>query len=418
VDGGRPYVIASGYDYRLRRIDARTGEVVWAYRFDDIIKSSPSVYENPDAAAGDDKYVIVAGSRRGYPYKLADPRVAPYRALTFGSGKELWGLPGPQTRCYSRDCDGSGFYLDGRQYIGVESGWFYALDPSRTEPWKGRQRPVIVAQTLLLGDRRARRHGRNLVLESSASALGENLYVASGAGHVYGLRRSDLAVVWDYFTGSDLDGTAVTTAKGKLLVAVEKQYIKGKGGMLSLDPAKSAAQATEWFFPTGNRKVGDWAGGVVGSAAVNDEYNDGGRHPALCAFMAIDGYVYIVAQEVMAAGTVSGPTGEAGLSSPLLVAKLWNGGGISTPAFFDDTLIAAGYDQRVHLFHLTYTRAQKDDDGALPAAAGDGRYWTVSVSERAQYYAPAAFESTPTLWDGRVYIGCRDGWFYCLGDAP
>ncbi len=26
------------------------------------------------------------------------------------------------------------------------------------------------------------------------------------------------------------------------------------------------------------------------------------------------------------------------------------------------------------------------------------------------------FESTPVLWDGRIYIGSRDGWFYCLGD--
>jgi outer membrane protein assembly factor BamB len=392
--------------------------VVWAYRFDDIIKSSPSVYENPDATGDDDRFVVVAGSRRGYPYKLADPRVAPYRAIAFGSGEELWRLPVPQTRCYSRDCDGSGFFLDGRQYIGVESGWFYALDPAHTEPWKGHRRPAVVAERLLLGDRRARSHGRNLVLESSASALGKNLYIASGAGHVYGLRRSDLAVVWDYFTGSDLDGTAVTTARDRLLVAVEKQYIKGKGGMLSLDPSKPAAQATEWFFPTGDREVGDWAGGVVGSAAVNDEYNEGGRHPALCAFMAIDGYLYIVSQEVMAEGSVRGPNLEPGLSAPVLVAKIWNGGGISTPILFDDTLIAAGYDQRVHLFHLTYARAQEGDEGALPAAAGGGRYWTVSVAERDEFYAPAAFESTPTLWDGRVYIGCRDGWFYCLGDAP
>jgi len=47
VDGGRTYVIASGYDHRLRKIDAATGKVVWTYQFDDIIKSSPSVFRNP-----------------------------------------------------------------------------------------------------------------------------------------------------------------------------------------------------------------------------------------------------------------------------------------------------------------------------------------------------------------------------------
>ncbi|HET6493979.1 MAG TPA: hypothetical protein VFH61_01270, partial [Thermoleophilia bacterium] len=40
VDGGTPYLIASGYDYNLRKIDAITGDVMWKYRFDDIIKSS------------------------------------------------------------------------------------------------------------------------------------------------------------------------------------------------------------------------------------------------------------------------------------------------------------------------------------------------------------------------------------------
>jgi len=417
VDGGKPYVIASGYDYRLRRIDATTGKVVWAYRYDDIIKSSSAVFENPEPTGPDDRYVVVAGSRRGYPYKLADPRVAPVRALAFGSGKELWRLPVPQTRCYSRDCDGSGFFYGGRFYIGVESGWFYALDPLATEPWFARRQPVVEAQQLLLGDQRAKRHGRNLVLESSASALGENLYIASGAGHVYGLRRSDLSVVWDYYIGSDLDGTPVPTRRGKLLQAVEKQYIKGKGGMLCLDPSKTPSQATVWFFPTGNREVGDWAGGVIGSAAVNDEYNPGGRWPALCAFSGIDGYLYVVSQDTMAAATTAGPNGEQGLKTPIQVVKTWTGGAISTPIIVEDALVAAGYDQRVHLYGLRYSPAAAGDVGALPSANRDGRYWTVSLEERDQFFAEAAFESTPLIWNGRIYIGCRDGWFYCLGET-
>lgn len=417
VDGGKTYVIASAYDYKLRRIDAQTGEVVWAYQYDDILKSSPSVFQNPSPTGPDDKYILVAGSRRGYPYKLDDPQVAPLRALAFGSGEELWRLPVPQTRCYSRDCDGSGFYYDGRFYVGVESGYFYALDPLKTEAWAEGDSPVIEAQQLLLGDERAKSHGRNLVLESSASALGKNLYIASGAGHVYGLRRSDLGVVWDYYIGSDLDGTPVPTRKGLLLQAVEKQYIKGKGGMLALDPSKPAAQAAAWYFPTGNRKVGEWKGGIVGSAAVNDEYNDGGKYPAICAFSAIDGYLYVISQDTMRDQTVAGPNREKGLKTPVQVAKVWNGGAISTPIIVGDALVAASYDQRVHLFHIEYAPAEKDDDGALPSASGDGTYWTVTLEERDQFYAEGAFESTPTMWNGRIYIGCRDGWFYCLGDS-
>jgi outer membrane protein assembly factor BamB len=115
---------------------------------------------------------------------------------------------------------------------------------------------------------------------------------------------------------------------------------------------------------------------------------------------------------------VQGPNRERGLPTPVQVAKIWMGGGISTPVFVGDALVAAGYDQRVHLYRLRYEPAQEGEEGALPSASGDGSFWTVSVTERAQHYAEAAFESTPVVWSGRVYIGCRDGWFYCLGDTP
>ncbi|HET6496827.1 MAG TPA: PQQ-binding-like beta-propeller repeat protein, partial [Thermoleophilia bacterium] len=366
----------------------------------------------------DDKYIVLAGSRRGYPYKLADPNVAPYRAVTFGSGTELWRLPVPQTASYSRDCDGSGFFLDGRQYIGVESGLMYALDPLVTEAWDGHQKPQIVAQTELLGDERAKVHEGNLVLEASAAALGERIYISSGAGHVYGMRRSDLAVEWDYFIGSDMDGSAIPTRRGKLLVAIEKQYIKGRGGILCLDPTKPPEQAAEWFFPTGNRKVGEWLGGVIGSCAVNDEYNLDGSRPALAAFNALDGYMHVISQDTLAEKTVKGPNLEPGMKTPLEVGRFWNVGSISTPLLLGDTIVAAGYDERVHLYSVEYAAAQAGDQGALPSANGDGRYWTVSIRETAQFRAGGGFESTPTIWDRRIYIGCRDGWFYCLGDAP
>ena len=320
--------------------------------------------------------------------------------MTFGSGKELWRLPVPQTKSYSRDADGSGFFFDGTFYQGVESGWFYALDPLKTTAWAEGKKPVIEHQQLLLGDERAEAHGSDLVLESSPSAVGKNLYIASGAGHVYGLRRSDLKVVWDYYIGSDLDGTPVPTKKGLLLQGVEKQYIKGKGGMLALDPTKPPDKATVWFFPTGNRELGDWKGGIVGSAAVNDSYNKDGQYPALCAFSAIDGYLYVVSQDVMSDATVKGPNLGKGLKTPVQIARIWNGGAISTPIIVGESLVSASYDQRVHLFDIVYTPADEGEPGALPSASRDGGFWTVTLEERDQFFTRRRSSPRPSCGTG------------------
>jgi outer membrane protein assembly factor BamB len=414
-DGGKTYLLVGGYDHHLHKIDAQTGDIAWEAPFDDIIKSTPTVIEDPDPAGEDDRYVVLAGSRRGYPLALDSPDVAPYRAVSFATGKELWRLPEPQTRCYSRDCDASGLYFGGRVYIGLESGWFVKLDPFRTEQWGEHRTPVVEARRLLLGtpeDRR--RHGRNLVLEASPVLVGQTIFVSSGAGHVYGLRPSDLAVVWDFAIGSDLDGTPVPTAGNRLLVAIEKQYIKGHGGVVLLDPAKPPAEAVVWFLPTGDRALSEWKGGVLGSVAVNDSSNRDGSRPALAACVAIDGYLYVFSQDALAKGRVKGPNLEKGLSTPVTVAKIWMNGGIGTPIIVGDRIVAAGYDRAVHLYKLTYRRAHEGDAGALPSA--DGGWWTVEVTQTASFTgASGDYEATPVAWGGRVFIGSRDGNLYCLG---
>jgi outer membrane protein assembly factor BamB len=413
-DKGKLYLLLGGFDRNLHKIDLKSGEVIWEYAFDDIIKGTPTLVEDPSPESESDRYLVVAGSRRGWPSSFTDSDLAPYRAVSFGTGKELWRLPVPLTASYSRDVDGSGFYYKGRMYSGLESGWFYKFDPFKTESWNGYRTPQIIARRLLLGDPGdAGAHGGNLVLEASPSLLDDVIYISSGSGHVYGMRRSDLGVVWDYRTGSDLDGTPVPTSAGKLLVAIEKQYISGHGGVMMLDPKKSPSEAPVWFFPTGDHRLADWKGGVIGSVAVNDAYDPWGRRPRLAAFSAIDGNLYVVSQN-RTSGNAPGPNGEGPFPIPKLVAKFPIGGSISTPIMVDDCIVAAGYDNRVHLYQIHYKKAKEGAEGALKSP--NGGWAKVSVEETDSFGGGGAFESTPVMWKGRIFIGSRDGSLYCIGD--
>lgn len=409
-EGGKRYLIASGYDHGLRRIDADTGEQIWRYEFPDVIKGTNTVFKNPKPTGDDDRYLVVCGSRRGFGTAMGAAGIAPVRCLTFGSGREIWRLPSPRTKAYSQDADSSGLFINGSYYQAIEAGYIYRLDPLSTSAWNDFRRPKELASTLLYEASDAAKHGGNLLPEGSPTLVGDRLFIASGAGHVYGLALPNLEKVWDFKTGSDLDSSAALTKTGKLLVGIEKQYIAGKGGAMMLDPSKPPAESVVWYFPTGDRAFGDWAGGIIGSVSINDEYDPDGTRPALAAFSAIDGNLYLVSQDQMAPGTVKGFDGATDYPTPMLVAKQNIGGAISTPIIVDDHIISAGYGAKVQVFRIRY-----DDPNGVELKARDGSTVRVGIAEVASFKA-GAFESTPVVWRGRIYIGCRDGYLYCLGE--
>lgn len=409
-DKGRLYLIASSYDHKLRRIDAETGEEVWSYEYPDVIKGTNTVFLNPSPTGEDDRLLVGCGSRRGNGTGLGGAGVAPYRCLTFGSGKEVWRLPVPRTKAYSQDADSSGLLIDGSFYEAVESGYIYRLDPTRTEPFGAFRRPKALASTLLYEPSDSAKHGGNLLPEGSPTLVGDRLFIASGAGHLYGLSLPDLKKVWDFRTGSDLDSSPALTKTGKLLVGIEKQYIAGKGGAMMVDPSKSPADAVVWYFPTGDRAFVDWAGGIIGSISINDEYDPDQTRPALAAFSAIDGNLYLVSQDQLADGTVAGFDGKTRYPTPVLVAKHNIGGAISTPIIVDDHIVACGYDAKVHVFRISY-----DAPDGVKLTARNGEAVSVAIKEVATFKT-GAIESTPVVWRGRIYIGSRDGYLYCLGE--
>ena len=417
-DKGRDYLLLGGYDHNLHKIDAETGVQVWKCAFDDVIKGTNTVIANPHPTSEADRIIVVSGSRRGSSYKVRDPRIAPLRAVSFTTGKELWRLPVPKSLNYSQDVDSSPLLFDGVLYAPVEPGYVYALDPFHTRKVGAHREPIVLGRSpRLFTAADARAHpdtgGANVALEASPARVGDMLYVGSGSGHVYGLRLPALEIAWDFHTASDIDGTAVIGRDGRLLQTIEKEYVKQPGGVYAFDATRTPASSPDWYFPTPNRGIAEWQGGAVGSIAVNDESNPAGHHPRLAAFISVDGPLRVLAPDALTARTARGPGASSAVPVPTQVFSAYLDGGISTPIIVGDSLIAAGYDRKVHLYRITYTRAADGAKGAL--ASPDGSSWKVAVSQKAVFKAGGVFESTPIVWGGHVYIASRDGYLYCLG---
>ena len=122
----------------------------------------------------------------------------------------------------------------------------------------------------------------------------------------------------------------------------------------------------------------------------------------------------MLSQDTLSKRIVQGPNNEPGLHAPRLVFKAWTGGGISSPIMAGDTIIVGAYDAKVHMYHIAYTPAAANAAGALKSR--DGHWWKVKIREKATFSGGGSYESTPVLWNGRVYIGARNGYYYCLGD--
>lgn len=415
-EGGRDWLVIGGYDHKLRRIDADTGETTWAYAFDDVIKGTNSVVEVDDGAGGA-RLLVVSGSRRGVDTRPGDPSISPLRAIDFASGREVWRSPVPMTDNYSQDVDASPLLVGKTLYAAVEPGYVLGLDPLVTEAWGGHRRPKQLARSPILhtpADARAHPDigGANVAVEGSPAVLGDIMYVASGSGHIWGLKLPGLKPVWDFRVGSDIDSTPAVTKRGKLLVGIERQYISGHGGVYMLDPAKPPKDAPVWYFDTPDRGIGEWKGGVVGSVAINDEYAKPSE-PALAAFNGVDGGFYVVSQDETD-GTTQGPRNDGRLPKPKLVFRDSIGGGIATPAFVGGSIVTCGYDNKVRLYRLKF--GPKGTGEGVDLKCADGVVRRVSVRLADTFSGGGPFESTPLVWQGRVFIGCRDGWLYCLGD--
>ncbi|MGH1336243.1 MAG: PQQ-binding-like beta-propeller repeat protein [Aureispira sp.] len=395
VENGKKYLLQGAYDYHLKKIDAATGKLVWQYKFDDVVKGTGSIWINHQADSLEDFALVLQGSRAGK--SLYSTTVPSFRAISLITGQDRWQLSSAQTHSYSRDVDASALVWNDTAYLGLENSIFtiFNPDPKKAQLRQGLQQPQIYRQRDTLyrtADRRT--HRRNLVTEASPTLLDKRVYISSGAGRVWGYHLEKDSLDWMYFTGADMDGTPVVTADSCLLIAVEKQYITGRGGILKLNPSRPAAQAAEWYFPTPDFEFATWEGGVVGSVAVNYHYKNK-EDPNMAAFVGIDGFLYVVNTDVLVDSPPS-PSFDTSLylPQPQLVFKHQVGPSISTPIWVNEQLIVA-------------------------TSKGISRFeWQANSATFAfQEKVRIRCESTPVVDQGRLYVASRNGYLYCLGEV-
>lgn len=388
------YLIQGSYSYNLYKIRQKDAKIVWKYNFKDVIKGTGTLWYNKNAEDSD-KIVILQGSRQGFENSFRQEIIPSFKAISYFSGKLHWELNSKLTKSYSRDVDGSALVINDTAYIGLENAIFTSFSPDKknADTIDGIFQPAVFSEHSLYSETDINLHGGNLVTESSPSKLGNRLYICSGSGHVYGYNLKTKKIDWDFFTGSDMDGSAVVTDDNCILVTLEKQYIPGHGGVFKLNPAKEPDSAVVWYFPVQSKHFAFWDGGIIGSASVNDVYiAEKENIPNIAAFSAIDGNLYIVNTKKLSKNTVLGPHNTKTYNSPELIFSYKIGESISTPIIVGNKVIAASYSG-IYLFehdkNMNFKLLSHMDIGST--------------------------ESTPVCDNGMIYIATKTGYLYCLG---
>lgn len=389
------FLIQGTYSHNLMKISAKDGKIIWKYKYDDVLKGTGSIWYNSKADSLN-RFVIMQGSRFGVKNSSSQKIIPSFRAVSYRTGKELWRMNSKKTKSYSRDVDGSALVINDTAYIGLENGEFTVFNPDykNVDSLDGILQPKIYSKHMMYEKNDIARHHGNLVTESSPSCLGNRVYITSGSGHVYGYNLTTKKIDWDFKTGADMDGSPVVTDDNCILVALEREYISGKGGVFKLDPSKPAdSSCVKWYFPVNNFHFVFWDGGIIGSASTNESYRKkGSKVPHLAAFSAIDKHLYVVDMNKTTGEKVWGPNKKYKYETPKQVFKYQTATSISTPIIVGRKLIAAGYEG-IFLFEF-------DDNLNFKLI---------------KHLKLGSIEATPVVYDGRLYIATRSGFLYCLG---
>ncbi|QYG91207.1 PQQ-binding-like beta-propeller repeat protein [Iamia sp. SCSIO 61187] len=368
-DGDRTWVAFGAYDKNVHFLDADSGEdLLPPFAIGDIVKGS--VTRDPDGFP-----LLYSGSRADF-HVIATDREQP---------ESLWSMDAEdvQPTLWNDDWDSSPLVIDDYLFEGGENSQFFIVKLNRALGDDGLVTvdPEIVFNApgwddeLLADLSGSGSRGEDVSIENSLVVVGDTLYFTNSGGLIQGWDISGLADgepperTFRFWSGDDTDASLVADDEGMLYFGqqVERSSTSARsqevGQLVKLDPS-NPEDPIVWSIADDH---GIWA------------------TPGLA-----DGVVIAPTDS----GRIIGADAETG---EILWEKQLPGPTWSSPVIVDDVWVQGDCAGTLHGFDLSDPRVDPPE------------LWTVEVE--------GCIESTPGVWDGRIFVGARGGRFYAFGDA-
>jgi outer membrane protein assembly factor BamB len=371
AEDGSIQVRINAYDGAYHFLDGETGEpVLPKLQTGDLAKGSAS--SDPDGYP-----LYYAGSRDNYLRVIALDRPEPTVLWQVDASTSV---PNP---VWNNDWDGAPLVIGDYLLEGGENSWFYVIKLNRDYDRDGLVTvdPEIVLTVPGFDDALfAAIPDSNVSIESSVAFFDGVAYFANSGGLVQGWDISRVLDgghrarrVFRFWTGEDTDATVVIDEEGYLYVASELERYTARaqevGQLMKLDPSRPDDPLV-WSFAVTERGA-EGAGGMWATPALYGEM------------------VYVATNY----GDLIGIEAETGRERWRihLPGPTW-----SSPVPVDDVLLQGDCGGTLHAFDISRPFREPPE------------LWSISLG--------SCIESTPSILDGRIWVGTRGGGIYAVGD--